>query len=82
MPKEIERYCPSKIPMWEHDNECYYHGPLLVCPLCGTVTKPCMSREYEPIKVEGLGDVTPGIVYKYRHESEVPFTDPYWDSEL
>lgn len=76
----IEYYCPSKKPMWEHDKECYYHGQLKQCPICGTLTKEVRQAEYIPLKVEGLGDVTPSS-YVYAHESEIPVNHPYWDSE-
>ena len=69
----IERYCPSKTPMWEHDKECYYHGHLQVCPHCGTVTRPCIDAEYKPIVVEGLGDVEgAGVYLGPRDPSEMP----------
>lgn len=50
-----ERYCPSKKPYYEGDNQCYYHGYELVCPYCGAATKPCKEGKY----VSPKGDYGP-----------------------
>lgn len=50
--KMKERYCPSKTARFEGDQECYYHGDLLVCPYCGQATRPVTDGEYKTAKKE------------------------------
>jgi len=44
----MERYCPSKKALNEHDKECYYHGIEKTCPLCGKPTKEVKNGTYVP----------------------------------
>lgn len=46
----MERYCKGKQAYFEGDNQCYYHGEEMVCPLCGKKTVPVMQGEYMPPK--------------------------------
>lgn len=45
-----ERYCPSLKIYFDGDKQCHHHGPELICPLCGSVTRQVKEGEYKQPK--------------------------------
>ena len=54
---ENEFYCIGKRADMDGDRECYYHGPLKVCPLCGKATKVVRPGTYTPQKGYSLREL-------------------------